>query len=56
MAKKLRIALEELRWAFDDRIGEHSWVLDTETGRVLLLEADPELELVPGRDAPRHRT
>jgi hypothetical protein len=33
MAKKLRIALEELRWAFDDRIGEHSWVLDTETGQ-----------------------
>jgi len=50
MGKKLRIALEDLRWAFDDQSGEYSWVLDTETGEVL------RLQLVPGRDAPRHRT
>ncbi|HXM75639.1 MAG TPA: UPF0158 family protein, partial [Thermoanaerobaculia bacterium] len=45
MAKKLRIALEELRWAFDDRTSEYSWVLDTETGAVLRLAEDDELPL-----------
>jgi uncharacterized protein UPF0158 len=45
MAKKLRIALEELRWAFDDRSSEYSWVLDTETGAVLRLAEDDELPL-----------
>jgi hypothetical protein len=45
MAKKLRIALEELRQAFDGRSGEYSWVLDTETDGVLLLAEDAELPL-----------
>ena len=45
MARKLRIALEGLRQAFDDRSGEYSWVLDTETGEVLLLSEDSELPL-----------
>jgi len=42
MGKKLRIALEELRWVFDDQSGEYFWV--------------HVLQLVPGRDAPHHRT
>jgi len=45
MAKKLCIALEDLRQAFDDRSGEYSWILDTETGEVLLLAEDSELPL-----------
>jgi len=45
MAKKLRIALEELRWAVDARDSEYSWVLDTETGEVLRLCEDDELPL-----------
>ncbi len=45
MAKKLRIDLEELRWAFDDHVREYAWVLDTESGEVLQLMEDAELPL-----------
>ena len=45
MAKKLRINLEELRWAFDDHVREYAWVLDTESGEVLQLMEDAELPL-----------
>jgi len=45
VAKKLRIDLEELRWAFDDHVREYAWVLDTESGEVLQLMEDAELPL-----------
>ena len=43
MPKKLRIDLEQLRWARDDHSGQISWVLDSETGEVLPLTEDAEL-------------
>jgi hypothetical protein len=45
MPKKLRVDLEELRWAFEDQQGESPWVLDTETGMVLRLSEEEEEEL-----------
>jgi hypothetical protein len=45
MPKKLQFDLEELRWAFEDKSGESSWVLDTETGRLLRLCEEEEDEL-----------
>ena len=45
MAKKVRIDLEQLRWAFEQRSGEWDWVLDTETGSVLPLTEGEELPM-----------
>jgi Uncharacterised protein family (UPF0158) len=45
MPRKLQFDLEELRWAFEDKSGESSWVLDTETGRLLRLCEEEEDEL-----------
>ncbi len=35
--KRLKIDMDELCWALEDRSGESSWVLDTETGELLLI-------------------
>ncbi len=35
--KRLKIDMDKLCWALEDRSGESSWVLDTETGEVLLI-------------------
>lgn len=34
--KRLKIDMDELCWALEDRTGDSSWVLDTETGDLLL--------------------
>ncbi len=35
--KRLKIDMDELCWALEDRSSESSWVLDTETGDLLLI-------------------
>ncbi len=49
--KKLKIALDELCWALEDRSGESAWVLDTETGDLLLIS-----DAVEDDDLPVPRT
>ena len=43
--KKVQVDLEDLRWAFEDHVGEFSCVLDTETGMVLRLSEEEEDDL-----------
>ncbi len=49
--KTLKIALDELCWALEDRSAESSWVLDTETGDLLLIS-----DVVDDDDLPVPRT
>jgi hypothetical protein len=42
MAKKVRVEMDHLRWAFEQRDGEWQWVLDTETGAVFRLTEEDE--------------
>lgn len=36
-SKRLKIELSELCWALEDRSGDSSWILDTQTGELLLI-------------------
>jgi hypothetical protein len=42
MAKNMRVEMDHLRWAFEQRDGEWQWILDTETGAVFRLTEEDE--------------
>jgi hypothetical protein len=42
MARRLTIDLDDLRIAFEDPSGEHTWYLDVQTGAVSFVTADIE--------------
>jgi Uncharacterised protein family (UPF0158) len=42
MAKKVRVEMDQLRWAFEQHDDEWEWIFDTETGAVFRLTEEDE--------------